>query len=283
MRRLEEYEVLQTVFYRGVHILEYIAMHPNMDSLDKEAIEATIMSALVYKKCIDPNVEFLNLVNLSIENSGYAYQEYPFVTGYPLWLKEEMRKRIITQTGSIPISIHAARPSGRVTYCIYDANTAMSVFFDDFSFIEADYDSPTRPGIRVENRPFLEVKMGKKNYLVDVLTKRFFEFEEFSNRYHLTIRNRIRNKNFTPDQQAIYQEQTADRSEQYSNFLAFTIPMLDAFRSYPKFQEYMYELDESKKVFPQAWIDADNMIKEVDAFVEIPVTKQYVANHKEEN
>lgn len=283
MKKLEEYDILQTVFYRGVRILEYIAMHPNMDSLDKEAIEATIMSALVYTKSIDPNCEFLNLDSLSIEKDGYAYQEYPFVTGYPLWLKEEMRKRIIRQTGSIPISVHAARPSGRVTYCIYDANTALSVFFDEFSFIEADYDSPTRPGVRVKNRPFLEVKMGEKYYLVDILTKRFFELEEFSKRYHLSETHRIRNKNFTPEQQEIYREQTEDKREQYGTFLAFSIPMMEVFTKYSKFQEYLYELEESKKIFPEAWVDADNMIKEAQNLVSFPVTKQYVADYKTEN
>ena len=65
-------------------------------------------------------------------NWGYKYQEYPFVTGYPLWLKEEMRKGIIRQSGYVPISVYAARPPGRANYSIYDANTVLSVFFDEF-------------------------------------------------------------------------------------------------------------------------------------------------------
>lgn len=281
MKSLEEYEILQTVFYRGMRILEYLSMYPEMNELDKEAIKSTIMSALVYKKCIDPTREFLDLENSRIvTSSGYKYQEYPFVTGYPLWLKEEMRKRIIRQSGSVPISVYAARPSGRVTYCIYDANTVLSIFFDDFSFIEADYDSPTRPGVRVKDRPFLEVKMGEKVYLVDTLTKRFFEKEEFTRRYHLTVSWMVNNKEFTPQQQEIYKEQTEERTEEYGTFLSFVIPMMDSFRAYPKFQEYIHEYEESKKVFPRAFKDANRLMKECESLVSIGVPKQFVKGNK---
>ena len=46
--------------------------------------------------------------------------------------KEEMRKGIIRQSGYVPISVYAARPPGRANYSIYDANTVLSVFFDEF-------------------------------------------------------------------------------------------------------------------------------------------------------
>ncbi len=42
--------------------------------------------------------------------------------------------------------------------------------------------------------------MGEKVYLVDTLTKRFFEKEEFTRRYHLTISWMANNKEFTPNQ-----------------------------------------------------------------------------------
>ncbi len=281
MKKLEEYEVLKTTFYRGEYLLKYIARHPDMSELDKEAIKATIMNALVYKGCIQPEKEFLDWDALAITNDkkGYPYEEYPFITGYPLWLKEEARKRIIKWSGSIPISVHAARPSGRVTYCIYDANIVMSVFFDDFSFIEASYDSPTRPGIRVEGRPFLEVTMGEKIYLVDTITKRFFEEKEFLQRYHLEVTYRINKKNFTLEQQEIYREQTEDRKREYSNFLAFSKPMLGTFSTIPNFEEYCYELEVSKSIFPASWEEADRLIAESEAFMSREIPWQFVKNN----
>lgn len=284
MKLLTEYEILNTVFYRGIPVLKYIANNPTMSELDREAIQSTIMNALVYKKCIDETKEFLNFEALAITNNeeDYHYEEYPFVTGYPLWLKEEMRKHVIRWSGSIPVSVHAARPSGRVTYCIYDANTVLSIFFDDFAFIEANYDSPTRTGVRVERRPFLEVKMGEKMYLVDALTKRFFEEEEFNRRYQLEVTYRIKNKDFNAEQKARYQEQT-EETDGYGSFLAFTIPMLETFKSSPKFEEYLYEVEESKKYFPEAWEDARDMMEECRIFLDRQQdTKRFVKGKKEE-
>ncbi len=263
MKKLEEYEVLKTVFYRGVSILEYIRLYPNLDDLDVEAIKATIMNALVDSNSIHPEREFLSLDSCAITNNpaDYHYGKFPFVMGYPLWLKDKMRNRIIRQSGSIPISVHASRPSGRVSYCIYDANTTLSVFFEDFAFIEADYSSPTRQGVRVEKRPFLEVFMNDRTYLVDVLTKRFFEEEEFAKRYGLTVSYRIRKKDFNRKQKEIYAEQTEESKEGYGSFLALSLPMLSVFSQIPKFQEYLYELEESKKHFEGAWEDAFEIMK----------------------
>ena len=66
MKKLEEYEVLKTVFYRGVSILEYIRLYPNLDDLDVEAIKATIMNALVDSNSIHPEREFLSLDSCAI-------------------------------------------------------------------------------------------------------------------------------------------------------------------------------------------------------------------------
>ena len=54
-KSLFEYDILvNDVFYRFWHILTWIEEHPDMSDLDKEAICATIMDALVYKCLIDP-------------------------------------------------------------------------------------------------------------------------------------------------------------------------------------------------------------------------------------
>lgn len=284
MKKLEEYEILKNVFYRGEYILSYITRHPSMSDLDKEAIQSTIMNALIHGNCIDSSKDFLNWETLSITNgeNDYHYDEYPFVTGYPLWLKEAARNRIIIQSGSIPISVHAARPSGRVTYCVYDANTVLSVFFDEFAFLEADYDSPTRPGVKVEKRPFLEVKMGNRWYLVDALTKRFFEEEEFARRFHLKVTYRLRKQDFTLEHKEIYREQTADARNQYGPFLAFTIPMLETFSNNPKFEEYLYEIEKSKEIFPNAWEDAHRIKEECASFIPLEVPKQFRKEKKSE-
>ena len=51
MRELKEYPVLcDEVFYRGMHILDYLYTAKDISSLDIEAIKNTILSALVEKK-----------------------------------------------------------------------------------------------------------------------------------------------------------------------------------------------------------------------------------------
>lgn len=43
MKKLENYDLLvNDVFYRGYHILDYIKSHSNISDLDREAICATI-------------------------------------------------------------------------------------------------------------------------------------------------------------------------------------------------------------------------------------------------
>lgn len=61
MKSLLDYEPLvNEVFYKCWHILEYIEKHLEMTELDKEAIQATIMDALVYKNLINPEKESLD-------------------------------------------------------------------------------------------------------------------------------------------------------------------------------------------------------------------------------
>lgn len=158
MKSLYEYDVLvNDLFYRGYPILDYLN-RKNIQKLDKEAIFATIMDTLVYKGLINKDTDFLDRDTLMITNINkdnvYKYTSKPFVIGIPLWIKESLRLKKIKIAGGIPASVHLARKAGKTHYCVYDANTVVSSVFEDFNFIEADYDSPTREGIRVIKRPF---------------------------------------------------------------------------------------------------------------------------------
>ncbi len=173
---LSSFELLKNdVFYRSYPILEYLR-RPNLDDLDYQAIMATIMDALVSKKLIDPQTQFLDMKNLCITNvkddATYSYQKTPFVMGIPLWIKEESRKYCPAITGFTPISFFISKTPSIVHFCVYDVNTALSIVFDEFTFLLCDYDSPTRIGQRAKDRPFLEAKIEGVPYLFDLLTKR---------------------------------------------------------------------------------------------------------------
>lgn len=183
MKKLEEFQLLvNDVFYRCYHILEYIKLKSPLTELDKEAIKATIMDALVEKELIDPTIHSLDFENLCIRENfpeGYHYERVPFVRGYPLWMKEALRKKILLITGSAPVSVTLSMYAPGVTRCIYDMNTAVSSIFDDFTFYVVNYDSPTRPGKRAEKRPFLEVEIDGVLHLVDTTTRRIYRSDEF--------------------------------------------------------------------------------------------------------
>jgi len=70
-----------------------------------------------------------------------------------------------------------------------------------------------------------------------------------------------RKKDFNREQKEIYAEQTEESKEGYGSFLALSLPMLSVFSQIPKFQEYLYELEESKKYFEGAWEDAFEIMK----------------------
>lgn len=82
MKKLLEYDFLMNdVFYKCWHILEYIDKHPNMSKLDREAIKATIMDALVYKDLIEAEKQSLDLDNMCIREDleHYKYESHPNV------------------------------------------------------------------------------------------------------------------------------------------------------------------------------------------------------------
>lgn len=258
MKKLEEYDVLnKDVFYRTTHILEYIKNHPEMSELDKMAIKATIMEALVYKGVIDKEKEFLDLDNLSIDNnsSNYHYEKTPDISGIPLEIKDELRKHCIYITGGIPITMSLAKPSSKISrYCVYDPNTAVSSIFDDFTFYDVIYKSPTR-GVRIEEpRPFVEVPINGELYLVDILTKRIIKSTFFRDNYGFEIINQVSKSNFNETQRKMYETHISP-----SNSLAsyiFTCYGLIMNNPNINMQEMKYELEKSKEDYPDAWNEA---------------------------
>lgn len=98
LKSLYDYDLLvNDVFYRCWHILQYIEMHPDMDKLEKEAIKATIMDALVYKKEINPKKQSLDFDNLCIVDNlnHYTYEEHPDICGIPLWMKKNLERKVL--------------------------------------------------------------------------------------------------------------------------------------------------------------------------------------------
>ena len=264
MKRLDSYDVLNNeIFYRGMHILDYLYSNEKISDLDISAIKATILSALVERGLIDPEHEFLDLRTMSITRTFYfgceIYNPKPFVQGFPLWMKEKIRNRSLTITGSLPVSVHTSRPAGGVHFCVYDANTAFSVIFDDFAFLIADYDSPTRAGKRATNRPFLEADVDGTTYLFDLLTKRMFDKKEFIRRYNMEIKERVQKSKFDQRQQSLYDEQTAESTSNYGTYLSLTLSMINELRQFPKMQEFIYEIEESKKYYPTAFLEVEEI------------------------
>lgn len=269
MRKLSSYQVLkEDVFYRGMHILDYLYTAKDISNLDIEAIKNTILTALVEKNEINPGCEFLDLKKMVITDIYYfgcdIYNPKPFVQGFPLWMKEKLRSRALKITGSLPVSVHASRPTSELGYCIYDANTAFSILFDDFKFLVADYNSPTRPKTRAQNRPFLEANVDGTAYLFDILTKRMYDKKAFMKIYDMDIKESISKSEFDDNQNKLYQEQTEENSNSYGAFLAMTDSFIDMMRNNPNMQEYIYEIEKSKKYFPQAFKDAEQFKQEVE-------------------
>lgn len=256
LKSLYDYDLLvNDVFYRCYHILEYIEKHPNMDELEKDAIKATIMDALVYKKEINPNKESLDFDNLCIVDNldYYTYEKHPNICGIPLWMKEELRKKRLFITGGIPISMNLAKPPSKLSrYCVYDPNTAVSSIFDDATFYNCYYDSPTRKGIRInEVRPFVEVKINNELYLVDTLTKRILKSNWFKEKYNFEVRDQQTISKMDEEKLDCYKFQTRYHNS-LANFLLCTIPILNMLNE-PNFDEMRYEVEQCKIYFPNEW------------------------------
>ena len=259
MTSLLDYDVLTNdVFYRCWHILDYIENHPDMPPLEREAIEATIMEALVSKKLIDPAKQSLDLKNLVIvdDTEHYCYEKHPKICGIPLWMKDKFRKKSIYIAGSVPISLRLSRPPVKfVRSCVYDPNYAVSSIFEDATFIDAIYDSPTRPGVRLEEtRPFVEVKIDGVDYLVDLLTKRILRRDWFKEEFNMEIKHSTTVSTADEEAKKRYYNSIAE-----SNQLASLVTMLEPLivTSAPMMAEYQYEFEKTKENFPEEWEKAE--------------------------
>lgn len=259
MTSLLDYDILTNeVFYRCWHILDYIAAHPDMPPLEREAIEATIMEALVSKKLIDPTKQSLDLKNLVIvdDTEHYCYEEHPRICGIPLWMKDKFRKKSVYIAGSVPISLRLSRPPVKFgRSCVYDPNYAVSSIFEDATFIEAIYDSPTRPGVRLEEtRPFVEVKIDGVDYLVDVLTKRILRSDWFKEEFNMDIKHSTTVSTADEEDKRRYYNSIAE-SNQLATLAAMLEPLID--KTSPIMAEYRYEFEKTKENFPEEWEKAE--------------------------
>ncbi len=270
MKSLFDYPIIvNETFYKCWHILEYIENHKNMSELDKEAIKATIMDALVYNGDIDPDYEFLSLENLAITNNptDYHYSKTPNVCGILMSIKEKLRRKSIYISAGIPITLFLAKPPSKVNrYCVYDPNIAVSSIFDDFTFYDAIYTSPTR-GVRLtETRPFVEVEINGELYLVDTITNRIFKSSFFKEKYDLEIVSALNKKDFTKKQLQHYKELTCEKCN-----LADVIVFYNFFNkhSIPELAEQNYELNKSKEIFKEAWEEQKLIEKDMNKFFSI--------------
>ena len=259
MTSLLDYDILTNeVFYRCWHILDYIAAHPDMPPLERESIEATIMEALVSKRLIDPTKQSLDLKNLVIvdDTEHYRYEEHPRICGIPLWMKDKFRKKSVYIAGSVPISLRLSRPPVKFgRSCVYDPNYAVSSIFEDATFIEAIYDSPTRPGVRLEEtRPFVEVKIDGVDYLVDVLTKRILRSDWFKEEFNMDIKHSTTVSTADEEDKRRYYNSIAE-SNQLASLAAMLEPLID--KTSPIMAEYRYEFEKTKENFPEEWEKAE--------------------------
>ncbi len=263
MKSLYDFAYLQNeVFYRSECILKYLERHKDISKLDKEAIINTLLDALVYKGLMNPDTESLDFEHLCIRDDldHIRYDNTPNVTSIPQEIKEAMRHKSIIISASVPISIFCAKPASEIHTCIYDMNTAISSLFDSFKFLLCDYDSPTRPGVRALQRPFVEVIINGEAYLVDTLTKRIFKSSWFKTTYNMSITEEIAFEDFDRKRQRIYQNQTSP-SQQLATYYHLMGVMEDAFKTVPKMEEALFEFEKSKENYPEAIAEMD-FIKE---------------------
>lgn len=267
MKSLVDYPVIvNETFYKCWHILEYLEKHKDISELDIEAIQATIMDALVYHNDINPQEEFLSLDNLAITNNpdDYHYTMTPNVCGIPMAIKEELRKKCLYISAGVPVTLFLAKPPSKIMrYCVYDPNTAFSSIFDDFTFYEAIYTSPTR-GVRLtDSRPFVEVKINNELYLVDTITNRIFKSAYFKEKYDLVVVDMVRKSEFNYRQQKLYVEQTQERCSLADVLMVYEMNKAIAA---PELAEQNYEVERSKELYPEAWEEYKRIQEDMKLF-----------------
>lgn len=267
MINLFSYDILNNhVFYRGWHVLTYIEQNPDMSDLDKEAVCATIMDALVSNNLINPKEDALDFKTLAIVKSTnvkyYHYQKHPFVSGFPLWMKEKWRYKCMPAAGHLSAAIFISMLPG-AQRCVYDLNNVASSIFKDFELSIAEYDSPTRPGIRAKERPFLKTNIDGVDYFIDTITKRIFNFEEFKRRYNLVLTDEVSLKTISKKKQRIYKYQVRHDPSRLGDCLLLMAPFIPSFKEVPKNAEYIYEFEKTKELYPEAWEEKEQREQEI--------------------
>lgn len=275
MKSLLDFDILVNgVFYRGWHILEYIEKHPDMDELEKEAVCATIMQALVEKKLVNPDTQSLDINNLSIveDVEHFRYQENPNICGFPLWLKEKMRHKSVKISAGIPIALFLAKPASKlVRYCVYDQNYAMSAVFDKFTIYDAIYDSPTRKVRLEETRPFIETEINGELYLIDTLTKRILKSSWFKERFNFQATHTLNSDDFDAEQRKEYKKMTREENH-LPDILSIIIDLKKTFGllDIPNNAEYEYEQEMTRITSPESWEEYERLEKEKEDFFANP-------------
>lgn len=260
--------IVNDVFYKCWHILEYIQENSPLSELDRAAIKATIMDALVYKGLIDPNKESLDLDNLCIveDLDHYKYEKFPNVCGIPQWMKEEFRKKALVISGGIPISLFLANPPSKLNrYCVFDPNTAVSSIFPDATFYMVTYISPTRNIEIEEPRPFVEVNLNGELYLVDTLTKRIFKSSYFRERYGFKIKSKTQVSKLSGEKLQYYRESIEENTD-FSMSLSIYDLLMDDFKSMPSKAELVYEYEKCKRYFPEEFEKAEDFKRRVENY-----------------
>lgn len=267
MKKLSDYEVLKTkVFYKKWHILDYIEFK-DLSELDVTAIKATIMDALVSEKCIDPTCEYLDFWNLCItkvkDERMYEFEKYPNICGIPLWMKEMFRTKSCTITGGVPVSVFLSIPSNN--RCVYDMNTAVSALFDNCTFYRVSYNSPTRPGERAMDRPFIEIDIDGIDYLVDNLTGCIIRRDFFEENYGFDIDYSFTKQSLEGERKSYYDKSVCDY-DNFATYISFYSGFYGVFTNNYACAEHSYELEESKKYFEQAWKEYEVCKKEKEIY-----------------
>lgn len=261
MKSIYDFDLLQNeVFYRSEHILKYLERHKYLSDLDKAAIANTILDALVTKGLMDPKTQSLDFERLEIcdDLDHLVYSSTPDVTSIPLSFKEAMRQKCLNISGGVPVAVFCSKPAGPIHTCIYDMNTAFSSFFPWFKFLLCDYDSPTRPGQKALDRPFLEVIINGEHYLVDMLGKIIFKTSWFKAHYNLDVTWEIASDNFDDERKDFYAKKTAEE-QNIAPFLGTMEIFASVGLNDPRLEEMIYEIGQIPLHFLEAIKDLEAM------------------------
>ncbi len=254
MMELKAYPVIANgTFYKGVRILDYIENNKLM-GIDREAVAATIMDALVYNNIINKNMDSLDLKRFEIKKGSmvnYTYHNNPLVVSIPQEFKAKFRRDAFYITGGLPMSIYLAKPASSTTlFSIHDMNVAISFYFTNPKFVEASYISPTRH-VNVSNREFVEANINEFDYVIDVLTKRMIRLDYFKEMYNYKENNSIALYDMNKNMYKKY-EKNFQRKVNFKFFIALYNSIKDD-NIIPNSNEMFYEIARSKEYFPLEW------------------------------